>query len=298
MTPVLAEPYVVVCPDTRELPVPQWLGLRRSIGFGGTDAPVANGVSTWKSTYTGFAEFTGLIEPEGDRDRFLIGRVFEGPVLELWAYRYGYDLSEFRRHVMVRSIEYPFMFADPDALGATFGVEAKTADSNDEARWAIRVPEQYLYQVMHYMVVTGLRRWVLVVMFGYSLPVEFWIDWDEDLANEMIAGEREFLRRIQENDPPDIDGSNSTLKTMRQRYYNPKRMKAKALPSGALGLIEQYEVAHGHVTELKKGENRIKSTLLEHLGDAEIGTIDDVIVVTAKKAKDGSRRFNFPDRAA
>lgn len=287
--------------DTRFLPRSEWLGERRT-GCGTSDAAAANGVSHWKSELTLWAEKRGLLEDEADNDRFLMGREFEEPILRLWSARYGTPIESVRRHLMLRSTEYPHMIANPDGLvGHSISepvLEIKTCSENDKSRWSVRIPPPYLYQAMHAMIVTGRRQCILIVAFGWSYPIEIVVDWDEDLAQDIIAKETEFWRRVVENDPPEIDGSESTLKTMRQRYYATERLKAKELPESALGLIEQYEVADGYLKTLKGGVNRVKSSLLDLLGDAEIGTINGVVLFTAKKAKDGSRRFKFYDRAA
>lgn len=297
MSATLVEPFEVVVENTSEITVPEWLAHRMT-GEGSTDAASANDVSHWKSKRTLWAEKSGLLAEPPDKDRFVMGRTFEGPIFELWADRFGYDLNAIQRHVMVRSLEHPFMLANPDGLASDFVGEVKTAHPNDAARWEIRVPLPYRYQATHLMAVTGRRRCVLIVCFGWTLPVEFWIEWEQDLADEMIANEADLWRRVQENDPPDLDSSESTLQTMREIYYASEKLKWIELPPEALSIIEKRENAVSYGKILDEYDNYAKSQLIEMLGDAEIGVVGGTVVVTRKQNKNGDRRFYFPDRAA
>lgn len=296
MTIDVAPTFEVVCEDTSRLERADWLSLRRG-GIGSSDAAPALGLSPWKSQYALWAEKTGQLEDEDERDRFIIGREFEPTILRLWAEREGFDLTGVRRNLMVRSRAHPFMLANPDGLTDDAVVEVKTCSEFDEPRWADGIPDQYVIQGLHLMVATGRRRCVYPVMFGFNFPTTFEVEWNQKTAEAMVTVEAEMWRRIQENDAPDPDGSDSSFAALREVYFSRVQARSVELPDAALRVVQQRDVAVAAMKPHQDAIDTSKALLMKFLGDAgaEVGMWAGEVVCTWKANKNGVRSFRFAD---
>lgn len=297
MTDLLTQTFETLFVNTRFMTRTEWLRERQK-GICSTDAAPACRVSHWKSAYTLWCEKTEAIGEQEDNDRFLMGRTFEEPLMQLWAHRAKVEFDSIRRNLMLRSIEHPFMLANPDGLTDDAVIEVKTASEHDRKRWEVAIPTPYQFQAMHLMIVTGRRRVLFVVAFGWNFPVTFEYEWDEDLARNIATVERDFWRRVQDNDPPDPDESESTRKTLREQWRDVKFGKTIELPDEALEEIEARELALEAIKPYKARADLAKNKLTFWLQDAENGLLDGSIVVTNRTDKRGTRRMFFPDRTA
>lgn len=294
-----ASPYEVLYANTRYLTREEWLAARK-LGLGSSDAAPALGLSPWRSQYELWAEKVGILKERPDNDRFRVGRLAEPLVMELWCEDSEYALDEIERHVMCRSIEHPFMLANPDGLTHDAVIEIKTAHSMDEKRWEAGVPDQYVIQGLHLMAVTGRRKCIFPVMFGWSLPRAFVLNLDgfedEELAESMasmIVVEAEFWRRVQDKDAPDPDGSESSMMALREQFYATEQGKRIELGEAGQLLIIERELATNKQKIGKQGVDSVKAHLMKMLGDAEIGTVYGETVVTWKANKNGVRSMRF-----
>jgi putative phage-type endonuclease len=286
----------IVCEDTSKLDRADWLELRK-LGIGSSDAAAVLSLSPWRSQYNVYVEKIGLLADRPDTKRFRGGRMYEEPTLRLWAEDADVPFDSIQRHLMLRSLEYPWMLANPDGLLDEPVVEVKTAHSMDRARWEEMVPVPYIMQAHHLMVVTGRRRCIIAVAFDWTGPIEFEVQWDRDTAESLIVIERDFWRRVEERDAPDPDGSESSMAALREQYQA-DRGQVVDLPSSALTLIERREIALEAALGYSATADYCKSRLMAMLGEAEYGRIDGSIMVTWKADKNGKRTMRFMDRAA
>ena len=289
MTPATTEPFEVVHPDTSTIERPEWLALRKP-GTGSSDAAPAMEMSPWVSQYAQWAEKSNLI-PEQAQSPMFAWRLALEPVILDHAEREGWTTGPMRRHLMVRSIEHPWMLANPDGLTATEVVEAKTAAAWDEKRWDEGVPDHYVVQAVHLMIVTGRRRCVMPVMFGCDPPRLFVIDFDPPLAGQIVAQTGEFWRRVVENDPPDPDGSEASMLALRAVYLESVEGKSVDLPES---FREPLALRRAHALIAKEHTDScdaVKASVMKAMGDAEAAKLEAVTVATWKTSKSGSRRF-------
>lgn len=288
--------YEIVCDNTSILDRSSWLDLRK-LGIGSSDAAPVLSVSSWRSQYNVYAEKLGLLAERPDNKRFRGGRMYEEPTLRIWAEDAEVPFDSIQRHLMLRSVEFPFMLANPDGLLDDSVLEVKTAHSMDRPRWEETVPVPYIMQAHHLMVVTGRRRCIIAVAFDWTGPIEVEVEWDESTAESLVIIERDFWRRVEEQDAPDPDGSESSMAALREQYQA-DRGQVVDLPSSALTLIERREIALEAAVGYTATADSCKSRLMAMLGEAEYGRIDGSIVVTWKADKNGKRTMRFMDRAA
>lgn len=293
MTALDGQTFEVVCANVAELDREDWLKLRLQ-GIGSSDAAPAMGMSPWRSAYSLWCEKTGATSGEADSERFLWGRLIE-PVILDEAERRGW-VSMGARSLMLRSSERPWMLANPDMLCGDVVVEVKTAHPMDDKRWDEGVPDQYAIQAMHLMAVTGRRQCVFPVLFGFDALRRFDVDWDPELAEVMFAQEAEFWRRVEENDPPDVDGSESTMLALRERYFEVASGESVELPAEAREWLATRQVSMARIAAENEVVNGVKARVMAALGEAEIGTVNGDKAVTWRKTKTGSRQLRFIEK--
>jgi putative phage-type endonuclease len=286
----VSEPYEILCPDTRQLERPAWLSLRKQ-GLGSSDAAPAMGMSPWTSRYSLWAEKRGLLAETPDNERFLWGRLHEENILNE-TQRRGWVRGSGRRGLMVRSIERPWMIANPDGLWPEDVVEAKTADGWDEPRWQIGVPDPYVIQGHHLMIVTGRRRCVIPVLFGGNNLVDFYVEWDQKLADSIIEAEHLFWHEhVLADNPPDPDGSEATMLALRQVYTSVVEGKVCDLPDSVVEKLNAREYFADLVKRAEVHITEAKATVMDLMGDAETAKYEGDVVATWKADRNGRRRF-------
>jgi predicted phage-related endonuclease len=98
---------------------------------------------------------------------------------------------------MYRHPDYPFMLANIDrrVVGAEGfeGLECKTTSLFNRADFAGgEIPPEYYWQCMHYMAVTGAKRWHLAVMVLSKAFHRFVIPRDEGDIARLVRREKDF----------------------------------------------------------------------------------------------------------
>ena len=154
--------------STRDMEKKEWLKWR-TMGIGGSDASVIAGVNPYRSVFQLWKEKTGQEEPEEkDSEYTHFGSLLEPVIKREFTRRTGLKVRN--RYAILQSEEYPFMLADLDGIvyenHKMCIFEAKTASAYKKEIWEQRVPLEYLYQIQHYMAVTGAKNIYLAPLTG------------------------------------------------------------------------------------------------------------------------------------
>ncbi len=268
-----------------------WLALRegfRKRGVGGSElASVAGVPGAFGSAYAEWAERTGrFVRERRDNPYLQDGRDIEAIVGRRFEEASGLKLRH--RYAIIENDRCPHLFADVDAFveGADMGWEGKTYDPRS-SKFDDGVPPYYVSQVAVYMAVTEKDKWALSAWsygqgtrhFFFTLnPDDEKPSWalekvvlspGELEAAETIASD--FMRLVELNTPPPIDGSEATGEALRAIY--PEAVQDKALDIeavrsslDAIGAIEQQ------IKELEQRKEEQRQIVMEAMGDAETAT--------------------------
>ena len=273
--------------DTLGMSRAEWLDLRAE-GLGGSDAAWVLGRSPYKSTYSGWAEKAGLVpEPDlSDNEAIEWGNVLEPVVADRFASLYGFEVINLP--VMLAHPTYPHMLANVDRFIVEDGritglLEVKTAGLRQADYWqGDNVPVHYALQVQHYLAVTGLEYGYLVVLIGGQQMKAYRLDRDEAQIEELIEAECDMWERILNCDAPDVDGSDSTLDTLKSRWTPEPGTVVELNGADALPLIKalaEAKEAKDGIDSVVKG---LQAQLMAMLGEHEVGQVDGTTVVTWK----------------
>lgn len=259
--------------STKEMPRTEWLDERRK-SIGGSDAASILNLNPWNSAYALWAEKTGAEIPVdiSDNEAVRLGNDLEQYVAERFTEATGKRVH--RCNYILYNEEYPFAHANPDrmVIGEDAGLECKTTSS-----WEIasqlrdnEIPKSWYCQIVHYMMVTGAKKWYLAALaFGQGF---YWFEIRRNDAeiSALALAEKDFWRMVEERIPPTIDGSYATAEAIKTIYKD-------SIPGSSVDLsicganIETYNALCKQIKELEllklEHENQIKDCL----GNCESG---------------------------
>ncbi len=184
--------------DTKEAPVKD-----RTLGLGGTDAAALFGYGRFGRTAVDvYLETVGEVKPaELTSDIVEFGNRLEPIVADKFAEERGVKLRKVNR--TIRHKDHPFMIAHPDReiVGGEEKeiLECKTAFPRSKEQrdmWGEpgtdQVPLAYLFQVMHYLAVTGAEVCHLAVLINGHEFRTYEIRRQPETIAKMIAWEAQF----------------------------------------------------------------------------------------------------------
>lgn len=255
-------------PNTQD----QWLKNRLS-GIGGSDAAAAIGKSPWVSPYTLWCEKRGLIKKDIDNESMRLGRDLENYVAERFSEATGKKVR--KSSFSFQSVEYPFMLANVDRLivGEDAGLECKTTSAFTRTKYDKGdIPIQYYIQCMHYMAVTGKKKWYIAVLV---LGIDFYwfeVNWDDTEINNLIILEKEFWDCVENGVEPMIDGSLSTSETLNEIFSisDSSEVDLKNYEQDLQRLMEIKKF----ISKLDREKKQIENSIKNNMGKSEIGFVD------------------------
>lgn len=270
--------------------------------IGGSDAGAVLGLSPWKSAFTLWAEKTGKISSEKeDNDAMRCGRDLENYVANRFMEATGKRLRKDNKRYSLA--EYPYMVGHVDrmVIGEKAGLECKTANSFQNKEYSSGIyPDQYYAQCQHYMAVTGAEKWYLAIL---CFPHFYWfeIQRDEKEILALIEAEQEFWKCVQEDIPPEVDGSDSTSMTLTQMYPEgtPDDDRYVMIRNANIKDMSAYFEVKSQIKELEGILAEVENELKAALGDAERGFLDEYIItwptVTSRRLDTKALKQECPD---
>ncbi|PEL12692.1 YqaJ viral recombinase family protein [Bacillus sp. AFS017336] len=254
---------------------------QRVKSIGGSDAATVLGLNKYKSKVELWLEKTGQIEIEQKNSWPIIwGNLSEDNVAKLFEMETGKKVR--RNNQLLIHPEHEFMSANLDrvVVGEKAILECKTATGWKAKEWLDdEVPVSYLIQCLHYLAVTGYERAYIACMIDNSKFVWKTIERDEELIENLIAAETEFLNyNVLQNVPPAFDGSDAATDLLGRLYPTAEEESEIELPDEADELIQKLEEAKQYekiwVENKKLAENKLKALL----GTYETGYAGDHVI--------------------
>ena len=206
---------------------PDWHAARAA-GIGGSEIAAVLGISPYESRFSLWHRKQGLIAPVEESEEMYWGKIHEPAICD------RFDTLHPELHVAYSptfaAADRPWQIANPDRLivtdyvtgQPTAIVEAKTA--RDDHGWGKagtdEIPVHYRAQCLWYLDVLGLTRCHVAVLIAGSEYREYVVEYDDAEALLMREAGAEFMRTVQANERPDIDGHTATFQAI------------KALPDG------------------------------------------------------------------
>ena len=262
----------------------EWLEARRR-GIGGSEAAAVCGVNPHRSAMSVYLDKLGELPEEDAGERAYWGTVLEDVVAKHYA--------EVNPGVKVRRVNYmmfdpdrPYMLANIDREviknGTRYGYEGKTTDAKNAAEWVDEgVPVIYVYQVQHYMSVTGFPFFDIGCLIGGNFYVQRRVPRDEYLIRFIREKEAAFWLSVETRTPPEWDGSADGWEVLKKLHPTSEPGKEIELPQEMAETLAAYQTAElqrkyyaGEIKGLEKERDAYKQALCAAMGDAEIAHLN------------------------
>lgn len=258
--------------STKDMPHEEWLEHRRK-SIGGSEASAIIGMNGYSSPYTVWADKLGKLPPKEDNEPLRLGRDLEDYVAKRFTEETGKKVR--RENNILINPDFPFAHANVDRMivGEDAGFEAKTTSALNTKKFKNgEYPANYYCQCVHYLAVTGCKRWYLGVLV---LGVEFkWfvIERDEGEIAALMKSEADFWEYVKSKEAPMADGSDSTSETLRTIYpeSNGDTVNLMAFEED----LKQYKHLASLEEDYKKLKNECANKIKAYMGEASKGVSD------------------------
>ena len=250
---------------------PQWLEERRK-GIGGSDVAAIMGLSPWKTAFQVYQEKRKEVVGWQGNEATDWGKRME-PAIRQWYSDTTGRCVRLPEKIMVNS-RHPFMLASLDGFtDDPRGVEIKTARSMKG--WGEpgtnEIPDYYLLQIQHYMVVTGFPVFDVPVSIGGGAPNLYEVPADKELQEMIIDACAGFWQRVVDGNPPDA----ITFADAVARFGKSGAQGAVVASRKAVDAVEGLKIIRLKMAALESAEEEIKGRLIVTLGETGDTLIDD-----------------------
>ena len=251
----------------------EWLRLRGQY-IGGSDAAAVVGMNPFSSPYALWAEKTGKKPGFEGNLATEVGTYLEEFVAQKFAEITGKKVRKCNYSFLNR--QYPFAIAniDREIVGEDAGLEIKTTDSLNIKKFKNgEFPENYYCQCVHYLAVTGKKRWYLAVLIGNKEFKWFVIERDEAEISALMGAEADFWECVKNDTPPEIDGSKATTDAITTIYAEGNGDIVDLIAYKNDILI--YNNISKSIKELKEQQDEAANRIKSYLGESSGGVCDD-----------------------
>lgn len=254
----------------------------RNATIGGSDAPAILGFGGKNmSAFTLYNLKAGLILPDDDTENEVLewGRRFEAPVIDAYEEKTGRKIIRHGIHLF-RSPIYPISVSlDGEiAADATRGpgvLEVKTTTVYSEKDLQEEIPIQWQIQIQHAMAVMGCKWGSLAVLMQLSRKFRYHdIERNDEFIQMLLEKEIAFVKRIEANDPPELDGSESAGDALKKLFPRDSG-ETIDLPEAALDWDRKHQQAKLEQKRWKDIEEEYGNKLRAAIGEATFGRLAD-----------------------
>lgn len=246
-----------------------WLEARKE-GIGGSEAAAVLGVSPWVSPLTLYLRKLNLMPEQEASERMQWGLDLEDAVAVYYERETGRKLYSPKPFTIFKSQQNEFMQCTIDKLIEQFDdrgpglVQIKTAGPGQLAEWQEEIPIYYQVQIQHEMAVMGYKWGSFAVFFGDFKGLIVDVELNQRFVNILVEQEELFWQRIQNQDPPPIDDSQSTREALHYQYGQDSG-ESTSLPGDALHwdreLLEAKAAKKDAEKLIRELENKIKGEM-------------------------------------
>ena len=266
---------------------PEWLNLRQS-GIGGSDVAAMLGLSRYKSPYQLFMEKRGEGAEVVDNWAMKKGRAMEPFLIQDYSEKTGREVRIVDG--VIRDDRHPFLLANLDGFTQDERiVEAKTARSPRE--WgepgSDEVPQGYLLQVQHYMLVTAYPVADITVSINDAEPVIYTVPADKELQGMILDRAAKFWDDVQNNRPPEPTTADDVAKYF--KHSSGARIFATAEIQDTLASL--VRVREG-IKGLEAEKENLETVIKKFMGEADTLCHDTGAVIATWKEQEGARRVD------
>lgn len=247
---------------------PSWLAARNRI-IGASESPSICGVG-YESAYSVWARKCGLVTAEETESELLeAGNVLQPAIIELARRRTGLDIIG-EDHTIRLSDDVPYIGCTLDAYyledSQVIPVECKNIGLYNASEWRDDLPPVRVnVQAQHQMFVTKAPKALVLGLIGGNRLVVKEVQRDEAFLGVLLLVLEKFWSHVERQEPPEVDGSNSTAETLSKLYGREVEGEEVDLPEEAAvwdrERLEAHEAEKTAKARKQAAENAIKAAI-------------------------------------
>lgn len=241
----------------------------RMSGIGGSDAGAVLRLNPFMSPLDVYNSKLGIDQMDISNDAIYWGNRLEDMVAQEYARRT--DTKVRKRHKLFRHPDYDHMIANVDRTVDNQNkiLECKTANAFTRDKWgpsgSDEVPDSYLIQCMHYMIVLDKPVADLAVLIGGNDFRTYTIGFDQKLADMIIEHEHDFWNKhVLKKNPP----APYTLSELDDLYKKDNGKSITASDDEILWFTE-LKTTNQHLKSLSDYKKEIVERLKRSMGEAQ-----------------------------
>jgi predicted phage-related endonuclease len=145
--------------------------------------------------------------------------------------------------------------------------------------------------MVHYLAVTGKKRWYLAVLIGNKEFKWFVLDRDDAEIAALMGAEADFWELVKKDTPPAVDGTKATSEALNAVYANSD--DAVVDLNGFIFEMRKYAALKEQIKELENQAGEITNRVKKFMGEAGRGECAEYKISwkTQTKRTFDSKRF-------
>jgi putative phage-type endonuclease len=273
-------------------PRDEWLAARRQ-GVTASEVAALLGISPFESPFDLYWKKIGQIPEDFDTDRLELGRILEPYVASRFAK--AHPEIDLARGGLFQSVERVWQMATPDYLLDAPDGDGKYTDSVLEIKtsgtydgWGDtgtdEVPAYIAAQVLYQMDVIGCRTGYVSCLFLSTQQIRTYVlAYDEVDVELMRVRAAEFWQRIQDGNPPEIDGHTATKLALKRLYPEADEAEKAEVPED---LATRYRTACDAVKRAEERKAGVENEIRAAMGNAKRAVTKDGQKVATRSVYD------------
>jgi len=253
----------------------------RSTTIGGSEASAILGLNPYLSPFELYSLKAGLVEPDNGAESEVLewGSRLEQPIVEAYQDKTNRKIKRHGIHTF-RSPNYPLSVSldgeiEPIDDRGPGVLEIKTTGLYSEKDLQESVPVEWQIQCNHAMAIMGWRWASLAIFIIHSRKFRYLdIERNDQFIEMLLRKELDFVKRIEDNNPPIVDGSDSTTEVLKRLYPNDSGETIQ-LPSDATKWDAELVRLKSQIQDAEKRKTELENLFRAALGTATFGVGDD-----------------------
>ena len=246
-----------------------WLNLRKQY-IGGSDAAAVVGMNAYASPYSLWAEKTGKVPGFAGNLACEVGTYLEEFVAQKFAEETGKKVRRCNQSFL--NSDYPFAIAniDREIVGEDAGLEIKTTNVLNLKKFkGGEYPANYYCPMVHYLAVTGKKKWYLAVLIGNKEFKWFTLERDQAEIDSLMAAEKAFWEHVKNDTPPAVDGTEPTSEAVKAVFQTSNESTVDL--SGYHHDILRFLTLNQQIKELEAIRDEAANRIKIFMGEAGFG---------------------------
>jgi putative phage-type endonuclease len=261
--------------------------------IGGSDAPILMGLSPYENSIDLWRLKTGQIQPKDLSDnKYVKAGIMLEPAIIKW-FEDETGLNVVNNNVFYFHKEHEFIAGHLDGWieseNAVFEAKTSSSDKGWGPKGSNQIPDHYLIQISHYMLVTGAdKAYIAVLIRGIDFRY-YVINKNERLQEIILQKEIAFWQKVQSNIIPDPLNNREIISLNEYKSTDGSVCADTDIQS----CIERLEQVNFQMSVLSDEKDKLSDRIKVFMGEKDtLLDINGKIAATWKGAKQ-SRRFDL-----